>query len=75
MKLIENWKASWRLFSVQAMAISSAGLATWAVLPEDLKAALPHWLVPMMAAVTMILGIVGRLILQPASDPDKTDTK
>ncbi|WP_226470656.1 hypothetical protein, partial [Luteimonas panaciterrae] len=43
MKLIDNWKTSWRLFNVQAMAVALAVQATWTGLPEALRASLPEW--------------------------------
>jgi len=72
MKLIAEWKQAYKMFSVQAMGLSTAGLTTWALLPEDLKAALPHWLVPAVAAATLALGIAGRLVSQKPEDPEET---
>lgn len=73
MRLIPEWRKAYRLFSVQAMAVATAILGAWLVLPDDLQATLPHW-IPKAAAITALLaGIVGRLVPQsPAVDPDAT---
>lgn len=80
MKLIAEWKRAYRLFSVQAMALSTAILGTWLVLPDDFKATLPHWIGNAAAIATLIAGVLGRLVQQTPSpapapaedDPDKT---
>jgi len=73
MKLIEEWHKSYRLFSVQAMALASALLGTWAVLPDDLKSGLPHWIPNAAGIVILVAGIIGRLVQQtPPVDPDAT---
>lgn len=77
MKLIQDWRKAYRLFSVQAMGLSTAILGTWLVLPDDWKATLPHWVGSAAAITTLIAGIAGRLVDQqpaPKFDPDATDT-
>lgn len=75
MKLIDEWKSAYRMFSVQAMALSTAILGAWLVLPEDWKAMLPHWVGNAAAIVTLVAGILGRLVQQkPSADPDATVT-
>ena len=63
-ELIHNWRAAWRFFSMQAMALNTAFLATWAVLPDDLKSALPSWLVPSAAVALLVIGMGSRLVKQ-----------
>lgn len=70
MTLIPNWRQAWRMFSVQAQAIALAILGAWQVLPEDLKAQLPHNLVYWLAMGLMVLGIIGRLVHQPSVQKD-----
>jgi membrane protein required for beta-lactamase induction len=76
MKLIDDWKRAYRLFSVQAMALSTAILGTWLVLPDDFKATLPHWIGNAAAIATLIAGVLGRVVQQtpvvPPDDPDAT---
>lgn len=72
MKLIDEWKQAYKLFSVQAMAIATAGLAAWMVLPEDLKSSLPGWVDNAAAIVILVCGVLGRLIDQKPADPEAT---
>jgi hypothetical protein len=65
MKLIPNWKRSYRMFSVQAMALAAAISGAWPVVPDDLKAMLPPHLVHIVAVVLLVAGIAGRLVDQP----------
>jgi hypothetical protein len=64
MKLISNWKDAWKLFSVQAMALTLALLGAWVALPSDLKDALPHWAIALIAGIILAAGIIGRLVKQ-----------
>jgi len=41
MKLIPDWRKAWKLFSVKASLVSAAFMASWPMLPDDLKAAMP----------------------------------
>lgn len=64
MKFVPNARQAWRWFSVQAMALSTAALSAWALLPEDWKAYVPaEWMTPGVAVV-LFLGIIGRLVDQ-----------
>lgn len=73
MKLIDEWRKGYRLFSVQAMALATALLGTWAALPEELRAGLPHWVPNLAGIVILVAGIIGRLVQQiPPDDPDAT---
>ncbi len=67
-KLIDNWKTSWRLLSVQAMAVALAVQATWTGLPEALRAGLPEW-VGSAVTVLVLIGLIGRLIKQDDGTP------
>lgn len=73
MKIIAEWKSAYRMFSVQAMALATALLGAWAVLPDDLRNTLPHW-VPNLAGITILIaGILGRLVKQTPEPPAKPD--
>ena len=65
MKLIPNWRRSWRMFSVQAMALAAAIQGAWPLMPDDLKATLPPMLVHWVSIALLAAGIVGRLVDQP----------
>ena len=65
MKLTDEWRQSWRWFSMQSMGLTTVFLGAWAALPEDLRSSLPGWLVPAIAVFVLMLGIAGRLVVQP----------
>lgn len=66
--LVEDAGKWWRWISVRAMVLDTAFLVTWATIPDDLKAALPSWLVPLCASGVLVIGVVGRVFKQ--KDPD-----
>ncbi len=68
-KLIPNWKKAWRMFSVQAQVLAMALLGTWQVMPEDLKTQLPPGTVFYLSMALLVAGVVGRLIVQPSTEP------
>ena len=75
MQLIPNWRAAWRMFSVQAQALALAVLGAWQAMPDELRSAVPLWAVITVAMVLLVAGIVGRLVAQPKlqapQDPPK----
>ena len=64
MKLIDEWKRAYRMFSVQAMAMALAIQAAWPTIPDDLKALLPPHLVHWVSIVLLVAGIAGRMVKQ-----------
>lgn len=69
MKLIEEAGKSWRWFSMQAMAVSTATLTTWGALPEKYQALVPIQYVLYGVAAVLVLGIIGRLVDQTKPSP------
>lgn len=68
MKLVQDARQAWRMWSVQAAAL----LVVWGSLPLDLQTAIVSAIgVPAerVSAVLGLLVIVGRLIQQPALQP------
>lgn len=63
-RLVKDWRRSWRWLSMQSMALSTALLASWAVLPDKLQDAIPHPWPAILAAGLLVLGMVGRLVDQ-----------
>lgn len=63
-KLISNWRKSWRMLSVQIPSLNVAFLATWAALPAKFQDALPLPWVIGIAVTLIVLGVVGRLLVQ-----------
>lgn len=64
MTLIQEWRAAWRWFSVQAMALVAAIQGGWAALPDDLKTHIPARAVTVLTVALLLLGIGGRLVRQ-----------
>lgn len=71
-ELIDDWKSSLKWYSQWSnSAVASVG-ATWILIPEEWRAAVPvEWLA--YAAVTLgVLGFVGRIIKQSEGTPEST---
>jgi hypothetical protein len=64
MKIVEEWRQSWRWLSVQVPALNTAFLGTWALLPEKFQDSLPLPYVLGIAIALLVLGVAGRLIDQ-----------
>lgn len=62
--LVPHWRHAYRWFSLQAAALQAAVLITWATLPDDMKSALPSWLLPLIAGFVLVVGVVGRMTHQ-----------
>jgi hypothetical protein len=71
-RMIDDARHAWRWLSMRAMALDTAFLVVWATLPDDLKQALPSWLVPTMAVFVLCVGMIGRILKQspPGSGAD-----
>jgi len=65
MKLIPNWKKSWRMVSVQAMTLAGAIQGAWMFIPEDMKASISPSIVQGVTVALLVLGIAGRMVDQP----------
>lgn len=66
MKLVSNWKARWKAYSVQAQAMAAAILVGWSQLPDDLKSTIPQKWVVIIAVSVLALGIIGAHVAQPS---------
>ena len=64
-QLITNWRAAWRMFSVQAMTAAAAIQGAWTSVPDDMKTSIPPALVHWLTLGLLVLGLAGRLIDQP----------
>ena len=63
MTLIPNARKAWRMLSVQANVINTAGLSAWATMGE-LRDRVPVEAVIAFAVAMLILGVAGRLVKQ-----------
>lgn len=64
MKLIDNAKKAWRMFSVQAMFLAGVIQAAWIALPSDLTSQVPDGVRSAVTLGLLGLGIAGRLVKQ-----------
>lgn len=64
MRLVSNWRAAWRFFSVQALALQGAAAGAWLTVPEDMRAAVPPDWLAAAAVMLSVLGVIGRLVDQ-----------
>jgi hypothetical protein len=73
MKLVENAKSWYKMFSIQAQIAAGSILGSWSLIPEDLKQHLPQNIVIGIAVGLLALGVVGRLVKQNniGNDPTK----
>ena len=70
MKLIPDWRAAWRYYSTQALALQGAIAASWLAVPDDWRAAVPaEWLAVAALALTAF-GVAGRFIDQTPERPE-----
>lgn len=64
MKLIPEWRRSWRFFSMQAMALAVAVQSAWVVLPDEMRATLPDSWLRYLTIGLLVAGALGRLVDQ-----------
>lgn len=64
MKLVDNAKSWYKMFSVQAQIAAGSILGSWSLIPEDLKQNIPQTVVIGVALALLVLGVIGRLIKQ-----------
>ncbi len=69
LRLIEEWRQCWRMFSVQAMALATAIQGAWMFIPPQLQASIPPGWVKGITISLLVLGILGRLVDQPKVQP------
>jgi len=58
---------------MHALSAQTAALASYAMLPDDMRQAIPTWAVATVAIILFALGVVGRLIDQPPPGEGKPD--
>lgn len=64
MKLIPQWKRCLRMFSVQAMVLAGAVQGAWAAVPDEMKAIISDDWLRYGTIALMVLGVIGRLVVQ-----------
>lgn len=74
-ELIEDWRNFWRFWSVRLGLIGSAitavliafpdvALSAWAMMPADLKAAIPERYMPLIGVGIFVASLIARAIKQ-----------
>ena len=80
LELIEDWRNFWRFWSVRLGIIGSAitgvliafpdvALSAWAMMPADLKSAIPERYMPLIGVVIFVASLVARAIKQTKLEP------
>lgn len=63
-KMVPDWQAAWRWWSIRAMTAALAVQGAWFAIPDDLRAGIPDAWGQAVTAVLLVLGIAGRLVAQ-----------
>ena len=63
MKLIDDWRQSWKYFSVHALVIAGAIPPVWAEYP-DLKSLIPAGYMGLATVLVALCGLIGRVVDQ-----------
>lgn len=71
--LVPHWRKGWHFISVRAALLQASVLIAWAQMPDDLKNALPGWLMPSIAGFVLFVGTAGAFINQKALKKDHDD--
>lgn len=61
---LDRAKMAWRWFSVQVFAFQGIAAASWMMVPDDMRAAVPTGWLAAGAVALSVLGILGRLAPQ-----------
>ncbi len=63
-KLVSDARNVWRWYSTWAVGFSSGLMGAWSFLPDDLKAALPWWVVTIFAVFNFVFFVGARVVQQ-----------
>ena len=80
LELIEDWRNFWRFWSVRLGIVGSAitgvliafpdvALSAWAMMPADLKSAIPEHYMPLIGVVIFVASLIARAIKQTKLEP------
>ena len=64
MRLVSDWRRSWRYFSTQALAALALIPLVWEQFPPDVQAIIPEAWRPWILALVALGGMAGRLVDQ-----------
>lgn len=66
---VEDWREAASWLSMQAMAVNTAFLATWALIPDKFQDKLGEGWLTGIAIALLVLGMFGRLTAQQKPTP------
>lgn len=69
--LIPDWRCAPKFISVQSDIITVAVASAWLVVPDDMRAAVPDYILAACAIALAVFGAVGRIIKQNFKGRDK----
>lgn len=70
MKLVQNWKTSWKWMSMHAMAYALAIQGAWMAIPAEMQSLIHPIIAHVVTAFLLVAGIVGRLVDQTKKTGD-----
>ena len=70
MKIVYNWKAHLRRYSVIALGAAGTLQVTWLAIPQSLKDSLPAWFVQGFSLAIVAAGLVGAFVNQGIAAPE-----
>jgi len=73
MKLVDDWQRAWRWSSMHAMTAALAIQGAWVAIPAEMQQLIHPIVAHAVTGILLVLGIIGRLVKQPAKEPDDTD--
>ncbi|MGV0879425.1 hypothetical protein V6767_20020 [Martelella sp. FLE1502] len=56
----DGWRQEFKRWSTRVVALSAAMVATWPIVPADIKAMLPDWTEPVIAGVMLFAYLLAR---------------
>lgn len=71
--LVDDWKQLHKFYSVRAAAAGAVILTAWPEVPDDVKAALPGWVVQGFAYAVLFAAIAGAAVKQDLGKPPADD--
>jgi len=75
MKIVTNWKAHLKRYSMQALGALGLIQGAWLTLPTEIKDHLPTWLVTTVCVIIAAAGLFGGVLHQGIIEPDKDGDK
>lgn len=68
-RVVPQWRDRLKDYSTIALALGTATVAAWSVLPADLKMFLPTQYVAWMVGALNALGLCGKFVVQTPKEP------